>query len=95
MNASREPSGDQRTSPTSPRIVNRILAGADPSVGTVQTWPPLANATASPFGEITGSSASASTLGSPPSKGTLKICTFGETGLAVTFTGNPSSQFEP
>src|SRR5881397_1609679 len=55
-NASREPSGDQRGSPLSPRTENSCLAGADPSIGAVQIWPPLTNATRSLRGETTGSS---------------------------------------
>src|SRR5882762_6883608 len=94
-NASRDPSGDQRGSEFSPRAVNSALAGADPSIGAVQIWPPLPKATTSPRDETTGASPSAIGFGSPPSKRTLKICTFGEAGFEPTFTGSPSSQFEP
>ena len=94
-NASREPSGDQRGSPHSPRAVNSCLAGADPSSGATQIWPPLMKVTTSLRGETTGSSPSLIGLGSPPSKGTLKIWTLGGTGFEPTFTGSASSQFEP
>src|SRR5439155_16006676 len=94
-NASREPSGDQRESPFSPRTVISALAGADPSRGAVQIWPPLLNATTSPRGETTGSSPSPIAFGSPPSNGTLKICTLGGAGFELTLTGSASSQFEP
>jgi len=94
-NASRAPSGDHRGSPFVPRAVKSALAGAEPSIGTVQICPPLVNATRSLRGESTGSSPSPNTTGSPPANGTASTCTLGGMGLCVTFTGTWSSQLEP
>src|ERR1700693_2399752 len=74
-NASRDPSGDQARSPSSPRILNSFFAAVDPSIGEIQISWFFVKATASPRGEIPGASPSASAFGSPPSKGTDHTCT--------------------
>src|SRR2546423_3957270 len=57
-NASRDPSGDQASSPSSPRTVTNFLAGVDPSIGEIQISWFFVKATASPRREIAGSSPS-------------------------------------
>lgn len=73
MKATREPSGDHCGSPMFPLAKNMRVAGATPSIPTTLTWPEDRNATTSLFGETTGSSPSASSLGVPPAKGTDQI----------------------
>src|ERR1043166_2983458 len=89
-NASRDPSGDHWASSMAPLAAIIFLAGAEPSTGTAEIWPPLPKATTSLFGEMTGSSPSASSLGVPPANGTDQICTLGATGRDAGLGGGPS-----
>ena len=58
-------------------------------MGATHTCRSLMNATRSPRGDTAGAAAppSASSFGSPPSKGTDQTPTVGATGLEVGFTG--------
>ena len=94
--ASREPSGDQRTAPFSPRTVMSALAVAEPSTGTIQIWWSfVSKATRPSFGESAGRSPSPMARGSPPSKGTDQTCTFAGVGTEVALTVTASSQLPP
>ena len=77
-------------SPDAPLAANSRFAGAEPSVGAVQIARSRSKATTSLFGEITGTSPSASRFGVPPSNGTDQICTCGATGIDTGFGGGPS-----
>ena len=95
VKASRVPSGDHRGSLEVPLAKNNRLAGADPSILTVLTCPPVRNATTSLRGERTGSSPSARSFGAaPPAKGTDQIWTLGGVGSEAGF-GARSVQLAP
>src|SRR5690606_32002318 len=70
------PSGAHSTEPLLPRALKSILAGEEPSNGTVQICPALVNVTHLLSGEITGLPPSAKDFKGPPLNGKAQICTF-------------------
>src|SRR6185436_11825317 len=94
-NASFDPSGDHSGELQSPRAKKNRFAGEDPSSGADQTARSFKNTTRSLLGEITGSSPSLNSLGSPPVKAALqtwtRICVVDIAGLTPT----ELSKFEP
>src|SRR5690242_18108192 len=93
--ASLEPSGDHSGEPQSPRAKKSRLVGVEPSSGAAQSPRSFVNTTRSLFGEISGSSPSPRSFGSPPLNGALHTCTFICVGPFAGFTPTELSKFEP